>query len=174
MFLSRHCTSSLTCVMTHSCLHSWGRWKGGFGAEEDKRSGEDLHHDPRGHLQFWLHRSVSLLFGDGRFGKKYYHDAPCPPSHTYYSLSSQVLTKRYILLLAEIPSCHVFLVRPRRHLQSSTAAFCLHWAGEEQRDETDQWKGELLVYSKFRLIFTVLSIITVGFYHKNKTQVARF
>lgn len=55
--------------LDNACLHSWGEWQGGSGAEEDKRSGEDLHHHPRGHLQFWLHRSLSLLFCDGRFGK---------------------------------------------------------------------------------------------------------
>lgn len=51
------------------CWYSWGRGEGRFNPEKNKGPGEDLHHNPWGHLQFWLHRSVSLLLCYGRPGK---------------------------------------------------------------------------------------------------------
>lgn len=158
--------SSLTCVMT---LHSWGRWEGGFGAEEDNRPGEDLHHHTWGHLQFWLHRSVPLLFCDGRFGKT--RSLPSSAhtlasalqagkSHSIHIRNVSEVTHPFSL--PEIPSCHVLLVGPRRHLQSSSAAICLHWAGE-----TNIAEMKTFFITRSILFLEILSIIITGYCHKN-------
>lgn len=60
---------STTVSTTVICRYSWGRGEGRFNPEKNKGPGEDLHHNPWGHLQFWLHRSVSLLLRYGRPGK---------------------------------------------------------------------------------------------------------
>lgn len=159
VFLSRLRTSSLTCVTTRSCCCSWGGWEGGFSAEEDQGPGEDLHHDPRGHLQLRLHRRLPLLLRDGRFGK------PTRSLVLTHMPASEVLTQ----------CCLVSQRSPRVMYFSSdqgdtfSQALLPSASNEQVRN-----RFKLLVYYDFSLIFVVLSNHSVGYDHKNKTQLVVF
>lgn len=162
MFLSGRRVSSSACVTTSSRLPSWGRWEGGFGAEEDKRPGEDLHHDTRGHLQFWLHRSVSLLLRDGRFGKTHRRKASTAAPQVVKSHQvHRVLTKRCLLSRPQRSPRVMYFSSDQGDTFSRAL---LPSASTEQVRNTCKQKRSagagLLLYSKLDLIFSVLVIVT--------------
>lgn len=122
-----------------SCGCSRGRREGRLGAEGDQGPGEELRHDPRGHLQFRLHRGLPLLLRDGGFGERLSSGLFRPRrsrittssgnsrrGSLFNDSASEHSCVGALSCLPEIPSRHVFLIRPRRYLQSSASALCFH------------------------------------------------